>query len=189
MGKAIAEAEPEAPLAAAAVRLIALMGSRRQEVVKLKRAELDAAGSCLHLGDSKAERSTRAVGARALAILKDLAGEDSKKVWLFPNATGKAPADLKKAIATIFDAAGLKDARSHALRRTFATVGDRLGYSDPIVGALLGHAATGTTQVHYVRRPDAALIAAATRISDRIASAMEGKAQAHVVDIVTGKAI
>lgn len=181
LGAAIEDAKAKTPLAAAAVRLIALLGSRRQEVVKLRRQEIDFLGSCLQLGDTKTGRSTRAVGAQALASLREVSDLKLHDVYLFPNSLGSGPADLKKQIAAIFDAAGLSDVRSQTLRRTFASIGDELGYSDPIIGALLGHAKQGVTQKHYVRRPDAALISAATRISDRISAAMSDEMATNIV--------
>jgi len=51
---------------------------------------------------------------------------------MFPNRNGTGSADIKKPIAAIFDAADLKDARSHDLRRTFARVAAELGYGATI---------------------------------------------------------
>jgi hypothetical protein len=52
------------------------------------------------------------------------------------------------------------------------------GYSDATIGELLGHARRGVTSRHYIRRPDAALIAAANRVSAHIAELMAGEATA-----------
>ena len=73
---------------------------------------------------------------------------------MFPSRDGDGSADLKKAIAELFDEAGLKDARSHDLRRTFASMAADEGYSDATVGELLGHSRRGVTARHYIRRPD-----------------------------------
>jgi integrase len=75
----------------------------------------------------------------------------------------------------------LKDARSHDLRRTFGSVAADEGYSDATIAELLGHSRRGVTQRHYIRRPDAALVAAADRVSARIAAAMKGSGQAAEV--------
>ena len=103
-------------------------------------------------------------------------------MWVFPGRGGNRPADLKKSIAAIFDAAGLADARGHDLRRTFATVAAEAGYSDATVGELIGHAKRGVTERHYIRRPDSALIAAATRASQTIANALGGR-DAEIVEL------
>jgi hypothetical protein len=59
LGEAVRTAEPKDPMAAAALKLLALTGMRRQEAVKLMWSDYDRAGSCLHLGDTKTGRSTR----------------------------------------------------------------------------------------------------------------------------------
>jgi integrase len=92
--------------------------------------------------------------------------------WVFPNRDDTGSADLKKRIAELFDKAGLADARAHDLRRSFATIAAHEGYGDATIGELLGHARRGVTAVHYIRCPDAALIAAADRVASRIAAAM-----------------
>ena len=51
------------------------------------------------------------------------------------------------------------------------------GYSDATVGELLGHARRSVTQRHYIRRPDAALVAAADRVAARIAKTMRGEGE------------
>jgi integrase len=81
---------------------------------------------------------------------------------------------LKASIAELFDAAGLHNARAHDLRRTFGSIAADEGYSDATIAELLGHARRGVTQRHYIRRPDAALITAADRVSARIAGLLDG---------------
>src|SRR6202035_919458 len=91
---------------------------------------------------------------------------------VFPNRSGIGRADLKASLAALFDAAGLKDARSHDVRRTFGSIAADEGYGDATVAELLGHSRRGVTQRHYIRRPDAALVAAADRVSRHIAKAL-----------------
>jgi integrase len=88
---------------------------------------------------------------------------------------------LKASLAALFDEAGLKDARSHDLRRTFGSLAADEGYGDATITELLGHSRRGVTQRHYIRRPDAALVAAADRVSARIATALKGGGQAAEV--------
>jgi integrase len=73
---------------------------------------------------------------------------------------GRPSGFKKKEIAAISDDAGLSDARSHDLRRTFASVAADEGYSDATIAALLGHPQRGVIARHYIRRPDDALVAA-----------------------------
>jgi integrase len=175
LGHAIRQAEGVYPAAAVALSLIALTGLRREEAGGLRWSEVDELGSCLRLQDTKTGRSLRPMGDAAKEVLAALPRSSE---WVFPNTKGTGSADLKKRMAAIFDAAGLKDARSHDLRRTFASVAADEGYSDATIGELLGHARRGVTSRHYIRRPDAALVAAATRVSAHIAELMAGEATA-----------
>ncbi len=59
------------------------------------------------------------------------------------------------------------------------------GYGDATIGELLGHARRGVTARHYIRRPDAALIAAAGRVAQRIKDQMAGAEAAVVVSLST----
>lgn len=86
-----------------------------------------------------------------------------------------------KRIASLFNEAGLHDARGHDLRRTFACFAADGGYSDATIAELLGHARQGVTSKHYIRRPDAALIAAADRVSDRIAAILDRGAETSAI--------
>ncbi len=187
LGKAMRDNEARIPAAVAALRLIALTGLRREEACGLRWSEIDKASSCLRLEATKTGRSMRPVGKGAFDGLDAIANklEDDKKTkgtFVFPNANGKASADLKKAIAALFDAADLKDARAHDLRRTFGSIAADEGYGDASIGELLGHARRGVTERHYIRRADAALIAAADRVSQRISKALTEQ-QAIVVEL------
>ncbi len=178
LGAVLKENEQARPAAVAALRLIALTGLRREEACGLRWSELDAANSCLRLAATKTGRSMRPMGKAAIQVLDALPGSAE---FVFPNRNGTGSADLKKALTDLFNAAGLSDARAHDLRRTFATMAAEGGYGDATIGELLGHARRGVTAKHYIRRPDAALVEAATRVSERIASAMDGDKEAEVV--------
>jgi integrase len=206
LGEALRRHEEHAPMACWALRLSALTCLRRQEAVGLRLREIDLDGSCLRLGETKTGRSTRPIGKAAVEHLRALPMLHGE--WLFPNRGGTGSADLKRPIAAIFDAAGLRDARSRDLRRTFASVAAELGYGDaaiaellgharrrprpalpaaqgrPLVSSaffdaaiaeLLGHARRGVTERHYVRRPDAVLVAAASRTAAIIRVALDGQ--------------
>jgi integrase len=181
LGRAIRTAEATSPAAAAAVRLIALTGLRREEACGLRWSEVDASGHCIRLSATKTGRSVRPIGAAALALLQSL--PRTSQTWLFPNRDDNGRAELKGSIAAIFDAAGLKDARSHDLRRTFASMAADEGYGDATIGELLGHAPRGVTARHYIRRPDHALVAAADRVSARIWAALDGRPVAQVIPL------
>jgi integrase len=127
----------------------------------------------LRLEATKTGRSTRPIGRPALLLLEGLPRNASE--WVFPRRNMAPPAELEKAIAKLFNAAGLADARSHDLRRTFASAAADLGFGDSTIAELLGHAARTLTHRHCIRRLDSALIAAADRTADRIATMLDGK--------------
>jgi integrase len=177
LGKAIDANEQRSPLAAGALRLIALTGLRREEACGLRWSEIDADGFCLRLEATKTGRSTRPIGKAAREFLRALPRLSDE--WVFPSRKGNGSATLKNPIADMFDVAGLADVRSQTLRRTFASIAADEGYSDATIGELLGHSRRGVTARHYIRRPDAALIAAADRVSAHISAAMSGSDETH----------
>ena len=181
LGKVLVANEAKYPAAVSALRLIALTGLRREEVCGLRWIEIDEKGQYLRLEESKTGRSVRPISKASLALLRSLPRASEK--WVFPNANDTGSADLKKQIAFLFNSAGLKDARSHDLRRTFATIAADEGYGNSTISELLGHARRGVTSQHYIRRPDSALVAAADRVSAQIAAALNGQRGAEIVEL------
>jgi integrase len=180
LGAVLREQEPLHLAATAAIRLIALTGARREEICALRWREVDEPASCLRLETTKTGRSIRPIGRSALRVLSTLPRGSSE--WVFPNRDGSGSADLKKQIAGLFDAAGLTDARSHDLRRTFGSLAADEGYGDATIAELLGHARRGVTARHYIRRPDAALVAA-DRVAERIAASLDERKEGEVIEL------
>jgi integrase len=183
LGDAMLELKERLPMACAALRLVALTGMRHGEVAKLRWSEIDTvdpAKACLRLEASKTGRSTRPLGNAAQELLNAVRAASNGGEYVFGGR------ELKKQFAVIFNAAGLHDARSHDLRRTFASTAAELGYGDATVAELLGHARRGVTERHYVRRPDAVLVEAASRTAGLIAAALDGR-KAEISDVSTVK--
>ena len=173
LGEAIRAHEGQSPMAAAAIRLIALTGMRRAEACKLRWRELDEDGHCLRLEATKTGRSTRPIGKPALAVLRALPQETGAQ-WVFPRADGEAPAEMKKPMKAIFAAAG-PAVGAQILRRTFASVAGDAGFGESTIAELLGHRRRGTSERYYVRRSDPVLIAAADKVAAQIAAMLAGK--------------
>ncbi|RUW24666.1 site-specific integrase [Mesorhizobium sp. M4B.F.Ca.ET.013.02.1.1] len=179
---ALAEANAEPWQAINAVRLAALTGMRRGEVIGLRWSEVDIAGGCLHLVDSKTGESVRPLGRAAVEHLRSIrARGKTTSEFVFP-AERKEDAPfggLPKAYGRIVahselkaeDREALSDLTLHGLRHGFATTADGLGLTLPTVAALLGHAAGGVT-AGYVARVDAVLVAAADKVAGDVASMM-----------------
>jgi integrase len=176
LGQTLQETEALQPLAAAAIRLIAYTGMRYEEAQGLRWSEVNLVRQCLLLEETKTGRSIRPLGNTAAEFLRELRDENQTE-WVFPNAEGSRPATLAKHIADLFDAAGVSDARSQVLRRTFASTAAAEGYSDAVVGELIGHARRGVTTRHYIRLPERIVISAANCVSAKMAAALNGKLQ------------
>jgi integrase len=170
-------------------RLLALTGCRRGEIEQLREWELDLKGQALRLGDTKTGESIRPLGSAAVAVLIEVLKRNRPSEYLFPAVKGKTPwfQDFPR-IWTDNLKPVLSGVTPHGLRHSFASHADDLGFSDPTIKALLGHARTGVT-AGYIHKLDAALIAAADQVSQHISDLMtESKPpEAEVIPIARGK--
>jgi integrase len=177
------EAANETWQAVTAVRIIALTGCRRGEIEGARRGEVDLAGQTFRFVDTKTGESIRPLGQPAVLAFRD-ALIRSQGEHVFPATRGEKGhyKGLPKAWARIVGDK-LPGVTPHTLRHSFASVSDDLGYSTATTGALLGHAGSGVTR-GYIHKLDPALIAAADRVSQHIAEAMDGSvASAEVVPL------
>jgi len=162
--------------AVGAIRLLLLTGCRLREILHLRWNEVDAERGLLFLPDSKSGRKTVVLSTAALAVIESLprlgvyviAGESAGQKDERPRA------DLNKPWRTIRDRAGLDGVRLHDLRHSFASIGAGQGLGLPIVGKLLGHSQTSTTQ-RYAHLDADPVRRAADLIAERISAAMSGK--------------
>jgi len=161
------------PYAAAALRLLLLTGARLREVLNLKWEWVDLERGLLLLPDSKTGRKTIILNAPALSLLSR-----TQRMGKYVIAGGNAgtkdekpSSDLKRPWAAVSKRAGLSGVRLHDLRHTNASVGAGAGLGLPIIGKLLGHANTATTE-RYAHLDNDPLRKAANRIGSDIAAAM-----------------
>ena len=155
------------------LRLIALTGCRRGEIVGLRWSEVDIEGSCLRLKDSKEGASVRPVG---LPVIDYLEAARSKRdgTFVFPgqgedNAVGNFPQCWKK----LFADTPLWDVTPHVLRHSFASIANDLGFTEITIAALIGHA-KGSVTSKYVHTLDSTLIMAADTVSGYVKALLEG---------------
>ena len=107
--------------------------------------------------------------------------------WVFPSDRGDGHfVGLPRVLDRLCARAGLADVTVHTLRHSFAAVAAELGFSELTIAGLLGHSVPGVT-ARYAHVPDSALIAAADRVSARIAAALDGKDGADVVPLRTAQ--
>ena len=156
--------------AIAGIRLLALTGCRRSEILNLKWSEVDFKGSCLRLGDTKTGASLRPLPEPAHAILAHLKRDGD---YVFP---GVSRAD--RSYASVFPKAWRRivgtDYSPHGLRHAYASAAHELGLGELTIKALLGHARLGVTS-GYILTADSLVLAAAEKVARYIDGAMSGE--------------
>ncbi|MBB1249133.1 site-specific integrase [Rhizobium sp. G21] len=148
LGTALSNAEKAgvSPYVVAAIRFLILTGCRRHEALTLRWEWLDFDHNLAKLPDSKTGKKVLLLGSAAMELLK-LLPKVSGSELVFPSAAGgMTPISIQKAWAKIREAAELTDLRLHDLRHNFASSAVSSGNSLYIVGKLLGHTQTQTTQ-------------------------------------------
>jgi len=154
----------------------------------LKWRELDAGSHCVRFEDTKSGKQMRAVGLSALEHFEAIKPQDAKpKDFVFPSGSEAGHlVGLPKMWERVATRAGIEGVSLHGLRHWFASAATELGYSDLIIGALLGHAKKGITG-RYATAPDPVLVAAADKISLALALALDGKKADNVVKFATAR--
>jgi integrase len=154
--------------AAAAIMLLVLTGSRRNEVLGATWGEFDLErGTWTRAAERmKGKRAhTIPLSAPALALLAELKiREGTHPNFLFP-APGRAGrlVDIKRQWDQVREAAGLPGVRLHDLRHSYASFAVSHGLSLPVIGALLAHRSPATT-ARYSHLHDAATRDATERV-------------------------
>ena len=157
------------PHAAAALRLLIFTGARLREILHLKWEHVDYERGLLLLPTSKTGKKTIVLNAPALAVLDTLPRTSG---FVIAGASVDSPrSDLKKPWKAVAARAGLSGVRIHDLRHTHASVGAGAGLGLPIIGKLLGHTQSATTQ-RYAHLDNDPLRKASENIGSRLAAAM-----------------
>lgn len=176
LGDVLAEEEQktEHVWTVAAIRLLILTGCRKGEILSLKWSYVDLERGMLRLPDSKTGAKVVPVGQPVidlLTALPRLAGSE----YVLPSVTSDGPlVGLQKAWERIRAKAGLMDVRLHDLRHSFASVAVGAGNSLYIVGRILGHKDSRTTEI-YAHLADDPVRATANETATHIASLLGGK--------------
>jgi integrase len=159
--------------AVAIIKLLAFTGARKGEIEQLKWFEVDLDKHFLRFADSKTGQKIIPINEAAVAILAAQTPRVGSP-FVFPADRSDGFFEgLPKIWRRVRKSAGLEDVRIHDLRHSFASVAVAGGASLPIIGALLGHKDTATTQ-RYAHLSADPLRAVSQAVADAIAQALEG---------------
>jgi integrase len=148
VGEVLREMEVEGielPSAILAVRLLILTGCRLNEIMTLKWEYVDFTDKVLRLPDSKTGAKVVHLGQPAVELLKAARRIEDNPWVVTGTLQGKRLSDLQPFWQRVRARAGLKDARIHDLRHTFASTAVAAGQGLPMIGKLLGHTQVQTT--------------------------------------------
>jgi integrase len=167
------------PAALAAVRFLALTGWRSGEALGLRWAEVDLARRTATLSDTKTGKSIRPLSRAACDVLRGLSRSDDL-VFAASRGEGRMTG-FPKHWARVVKLVDLPDdVTPHVLRHSFSSLANDLGYSEPTIAALVGHAGRSVTS-RYIHSADAVLLAAADAVANRTAELMGGASADCVV--------
>src|SRR5262249_30113238 len=158
--------------AIAVARFLAVSGWRSGEALTLRWDEVDLPRRTARLGDTKTGRSVRPLSHSACDVLQNLSRSGH---LVFPATRGSGDvvmSGFKKLWKRIAKLGGLPpEVSPHVLRHSFASLAADLGYSEPVIAALVGHQGRSTTS-RYLHSADAVLLAAADAVANRTAELM-----------------
>jgi integrase len=136
----------ENPFALAAIRLLVLTGARKSEILGLRWNWVDFERGQIRLPDSKTGAKTIPLGTPALKVLQSALRIEGNP-FVFPgDKQGAHLVGLPRVWSRIKLTAHLPDVRLHDLRHSFASVAVAGGDSLYLVGKVLGHAQSRTTE-------------------------------------------
>ena len=150
-GMFTSEVRPANPFAVAALRFLAFTGWREQEALTLRWAEVNLATGFATLPDTKSGKSVRVLAAPARDVLAALPRVNGSP-FVFPgrpaegNQSAKPLREMQRLWSAVRVEAGLADVRLHDLRHSVASFAAGAGASTFIVGKLLGHKDTRSTE-------------------------------------------
>lgn len=156
------------------IRLLLLTGARRGEVFIMRWTDLDLEEGVWTKPGATTKQATlhrvplSAPARQLLAGLRRAADDDAD--FVFPSRAGGHRVDIKKTWFALCKAAKITGAKVHDLRHTYASVLVSSGHSLPIIGRLLGHTQTQTTQRYSHLQDDPLRLA-----TERAGAIMTGK--------------
>ncbi len=136
----------ENPFVIAAIRLLLFTGARLGEILTLRWDYVDLVRSVINLPDSKTGRKPIYLNSLAKEVLSTLPRIEGNPFVIVGNKTGAHLVNIRKPWYRIREAADIEDVRIHDLRHSFASVAVSGGLTLPLIGKLLGHKKSATTE-------------------------------------------
>jgi integrase len=174
-----------------AIRLLLLTGARRAEVMRAEWSQFEELGVWKKPSSHTKQKRRHEVplSAPAMALISRMRAEAEPGArYLFPSALrpGQPIGQLSHVWPKIARAAGIRECHLHDLRHSYASILVSGGASLPLIGRLLGHASSVTTQrySHFYRSP---LQEAAERAA-AVITAAEVETSAEVTPLPTRRA-
>ena len=174
--------------AVAAFRLLIFTGARLSEILSLRWDWVDVVQGVARLPDSKTGAKNLYLAPGALAVLAGLPRMAGNPHVLPGDRPGAYFIGIQKPWQRIRALAGLHDLRIHDLRHAFASVAVASGDSLFIVGKLLGHRQSSTTERYAHLAPDPAK-AVADRTAGRLANLLGMRVGGEVTNVVRHPAV
>ena len=170
LGRALSDLEAEGrtwPAAMAAIRLLALTGCRRSEILSLRWDDVDRTAGELRLKEAKAGPRMVPLTAPVKRVLEGIP-RSPEDPWVISSNHGRGRlGNLSYYWGTVRERAGLDDVRIHDLRHSYASRALALGESLSAIGRLLGHRHVVST-ARYAHLMRDAEKAAAARVGESI---------------------
>jgi integrase len=167
--------------ATAAVRLLLFTGCRLREILDLKWKYVDIERGLLLLPDTKTGQRTVILNSPALLVLASL---PRMGTYVVPGDNPERPRhDLKNVWSAVCGRTDLTGVRLHDLRHTYASFGAGSGLGLPIIGKLLGHAQSVTTE-RYAHLGNDPLRRASESIAGTISTAMGEPSNAPAAKVI-----
>ena len=146
-----------------AIRVLQMTGARLREVLNMQWDYLDLANGQIHLPDSKTGRKTLFLSNKAKRYIDDIKPKPDNP-YVFPGQRqGSQLINIQKPWRLIRERAQLNDVRLHDLRHTYASLAVAQNLSLPIVGKLLGHKSSKSTE-RYAHLYTDVMAAAANKV-------------------------
>lgn len=173
------------------IKLLILTGCRRDEIATMRWEYINWKEQYFDFPDTKTGKQKRIFGLGALHLLREI-WKGQKEGWVFPSEETDS---FYRGANRIFDKVRKTQDENgnfiinpkitlHGLRHSFASIGASIGYSDFVIGGIVGHKQRTITS-QYMHSVSKDLVKIADNISLKIERALKGikEEKAEVIDI------